>query len=160
MKKKIDFWEKNFLIAINKNGKKTAIPRNHNESYHYELFTRLFKKLKIKRKIDKNRDSSRTLPNFIAEIGYLLIYPFSVYEENVDEWGHVVIFPYEPTIKQLETLEQLYEVLEKLNKVSYFERPNPYTLQYALIYEGLDGLKEYVKEKIKKLNEKGQLEER
>ena len=160
MKKKIDFWEKNFLIAINKNGKKTAIPKDYNESYHYELFTRLFKKLKIKWEIDKNRDSSNNLPNVTAEIGYLLIYPVSVYEENVYKWGHVVIFPNEPTIKQLETLEQLFGALEKLNKVFYVKRPNPFSLHGIYICEGLANLKEYFEEKIKKLNEKGQLEER
>ena len=160
MKKKIDFWEKNYLIAINVNGRKTAVPKNYNEQYHYQLFKRLFKKLKIKWEIDENHDSSRNLPNIMAKLGYLLIYPFSVNTKNVYEAGHIVIFPYEPTMKQLETLKQLYEALEKLDEVYYFKKPNPFSLQYALIYKGLVEVKEYVEEKIKKENEKGQLEER
>ena len=86
------------------------------------------------------------MPNKLAKLNFINIYPASV----IDNDEIIVIFPYKPTKKQLETLKNLYDQLSNPNyRVYYFEKPNDelYLDYDELKKEGIESLKDFVKKK-------------
>ncbi len=73
--------------------------------------------------------SSYNLPNIVAKLGYINIYPMIVLDD-VETTGaapedfECVIFLYKPTKSQLECLIKLYKELEQCKNVSIFKNPS------------------------------------
>ncbi len=146
-----NFFEENFIIVIGRDGRIDSIPRKEGEVQHSEPFLRLDKKLKIFDD-DVILATSQDLPNIVAKRGYINIFPFLVYEGVESQF--VVVFPFNPSKEQLDSLTTLYGELETV-RIGYFEKPDVSGfLFYNNLKEGFENLKKFVQQKLEECNKR------
>ncbi len=150
------YFEENFVIVVDRNGKMTSVPRVLGEIDHYKLFRRLNEKLNGIMGIILDTDSSLNLPNRLAKLDYLVIFPFYLVDK-MEECDSVVAFPFNPTKQQLLFLKSLYPHLEKQEIVYFFEEPDlNEEIDYREWNYPLDDLKIFVENKWNQIVKKEQ----
>ena len=161
MKNDKSFFEENFIIAIDRDGKFFSVPKVEGEINHYQPYRRLNQVLNGIIGDIPEGDSSLNLPNTVAKLGFINIVPPEL-EETIDDITTIfLVFPFDPTEEQLNTLENLYDNLEKIQNIYYFEKPSEKTrLNFSVIKPGMDNLKLFVKEKLDKIRDRAESTER
>ncbi len=152
----MNYFEENFVIVVDRNGKMTSVPREPGEIDHYKPFRRLNEQLNGIMGIILETDSSLNLPNRLAKLDYLVIFPFYLVDK-IEECDSVVAFPFNPTKQQLLFLKSLYPHLEKQEKVYFFEEPDiNEEFEYAELDGPLEELENFVEKKLNQIEKNEQ----
>ena len=154
-----NYFKKYIITAIAPDGSIINEEKDESEENHYQSYIRLDNKLGgIIGYIDKRTHSSYNLPNIVAKLGYINIYP-EIVLDDVETTGvapedfECVIFPYKPTKSQLECLIKLYKELEQCKNVSFFKKPSiENELKDKDKERNLEKLKKYVQQLMDELD--------
>ena len=146
-------FDNDILFAIDENGKIFSVPEIEGEGAHFQPYSRLNKKMNNKIGEIYSNDTGVYLSKKVAKLGYINIYPLKVFD-TVGA-GFVVVFPENKTEKQLKALESLYDVLEKKEGISFYKKTvvRNEILDFAECETGLEKLKAFVEEELKRIRE-------
>ena len=149
------FFKENFIIAIDEYGEFYSVPKVEGEKNHFQPYRRLNEVLNgIMGEILEN-DTSFTLPNTLGKLGFINIVPPEL-DEPIEELTTIfLVFPFDPTEVQLNSLKDLYKHLEKVKNIYFFKKPGVRRrLDFSFIDSGFEKLKTFVEEKLDEIRVK------
>ena len=146
-------FDNDILFAIDKNGRIFSVPEIEGEIAHFQPYSRLNKKMNNKLGDLYPNDTSSFLPQKVAKLGCINIYPLLVFDPIGT--GFMVVFPTNKTENQLESLKSLYDVLEKKEGISFYKKTieKHETVYFEELEKGIEKLKIFVEEELKKIRE-------